>query len=160
MIHRFLGWIGVAAGAAVGATMAVWAQEPYPLSILERNVLTPIVKPGDKVRVEILADRRKRCEQEVTRFVQENDGDRQKIVRPWQQDYGRMGRDAYVLEVPTANDAPFGPGEIVSTAAAVCNPWQRWFGTPVPSGEAWHDKFVFGDETKTIPGKYANEYVR
>jgi hypothetical protein len=70
MIRRAFGWLGVAAGAAFGATLAVWAQEPYPLSIIERNVLTPELRPGEKLRVEILADRRKRCEQEVTRFVQ------------------------------------------------------------------------------------------
>ena len=160
MIRRAFGWLGVAAGAAFGATLAVWAQEPYPLSILERNVLTPEIRPGDKLRVEILADRRKRCEQEVIRFVQEPDGDRQRLIRPWQFDYGRMGRDAYVIEIPTQPDAPMGPSEVVSSAAAICNPWQRWFGNPVQSGEAWHDKFVFAPETKTVPGKYEKEYVK
>lgn len=160
MIRRAFGWLGVAAGAAFGATLAVWAQEPYPLSILERNVLTPELKPGDPVRVEILADRRKRCEHEVSRFVQEPDGDRQLINRPWRADYGRMGRDAYVIEIPTDPKAPMGPGEIVSTGAAICNPWQRWFGSPVPSGDPWHDKFVFAPATKVVKGKYEGEYIR
>jgi hypothetical protein len=153
MIRRVFGWFGVAAGAAFGATLAVWAQEPYPLSILERNVLTPEIKPGDPLRIEILADRRKRCDHEVTRFVQEPDGDRQAIVRPWRMDVGRMGRDADAR-------APIGPGEAVSTGTAICNPWQRWLGSPVPSGDPWRDKFTFAPATRTVKGKYEGEYVR
>lgn len=159
MIQRVFGWLGVTGGAAFGATMAVWAQAPYPISILERNVLTPELKPGDKLRVELVVDRRERCRQEVRHILQENDGDRQRLAEVYPSDFGRMGRDVFVQEIPTDPNAVYGPAEVITTAEAECNPWQRWVA-PVRSGDPWRDKFTFAPETKEIPGKYAGEYVR
>lgn len=151
MIGRMLGYIGVICGAGFGATVGTWAQAPYPVSIIERNVLTPVVKPGDDVLVEIVADRRQRCDQIINRFVQQG-LDRWPASRDLPSAYGRMGRDVYILRVHTSPDAKFGPAEVYSTGVAECNPYQKNF-RPVESGDPWHDVFAFGPETKTLPPK-------
>ena len=153
MIGKFFGWAGVFAGAVAGATVGVWAQAPYPLSILERNVLTPVVKPGDDVRVELVVDRRQRCDQNVSHFIQYPNGDRDPNSRELSSTYGRMGRDVYVVRIPTDPTAPFGNAEVYSTGRAQCNPWQRYV-KEVESGDPWHGKFRFGEATITKPGKY------
>lgn len=153
MIGKAFGYVGMIAGAAFGATVGVWAQQPYPISILERNVLTPTVRPGDDVRVELVVDRRQRCDQAVSRFVQYPNGDRDPTTRELPSTYGRMGRDVYVIRIPTDANAPHGPAEIYSTGKAQCNPWQRYV-KEVESGDPWHDKFRFTDQTTTKPGKY------
>jgi len=152
MIAKSIGYFGLVCAAAAGATVGVWAQAPYPLSILERNVLTPQVKPGDPVQIELVVDRRQRCPQIINRFVQYPDGKREAAGRDLPTAYGRMGRDVYVLEVPTDADAPFGDAEIYSTGEARCNPYQEWV-KPVESGDPWHDRFKFAQETVRVPSK-------
>jgi hypothetical protein len=153
MIGRIIGYVGLVSAAAFGAIVGSWAQQPYPLSVIERNVLTPTVKPGEDVRVELVVDRRQRCPQIINRFVQYPNGDREPGGRDLPSTFGRMGRDVYVLKVPTNPTAPYGPAEIYSTGEARCNPYQEWV-KPVESGDPWHDKFSFGPETKNIPSRH------
>lgn len=159
MITRFAGWLGVSAAAAFGATLAVWAQTPYPVTIVERNVLTPMVKPGEFLRVEIVADRRERCDAEAVRFVQEPDGDRVPARQIYSASFGRLGRDIYVVSIPTSRETPFGPAEVVTVGQAYCNPWHRWVA-PVKSGDPSYDRFLFAPETVTVKGKYEGKYTR
>lgn len=156
MIGKTIGYIGVLAAAAFGATVGVWAQQPYPISILERNVLTPLVKPGEEVEIELVVDRRQRCDQIVSRFVQYANGYRDLDTRELPSTYGRMGRDIYIVKVPTNPNAPHGPAEVYSTGRAECNPWQKYI-KPVESGDPWHDRFRFGNETVRKEGRYATQ---
>lgn len=156
MMSKAIGWIGVIAAAAFGATVATWAQAPYPISITERTVLTPTVKPGDKARVELVVDRRSRCDQIISKFIQYPDGTRDRSSRDLPSEYGRMGRDVYVLEIQTKPDTPFGKAEIYSTGRAECNPWQTYIKA-VESGDPWRDEFRFGPETVHRPGKHEQE---
>lgn len=153
MIGRIIGYFGVICGAAFGATVATWAQAPYPISILERNVLTPVVKPGDDVRVELVVDRRQRCDQEISRFIHDSGNDRDLESRELPSEYGRMGRDVYVVRIATSPKSPHGPAEVYSTGKAKCNPWQRYV-KEVESGDPWHDYFRFGPETVHVPPKH------
>lgn len=150
MIGKLFGLFGVSAFAAFGATCAIWASTPYPVSVLDRHVLTPKLKPGEPLRVEILADRRKRCDQDVDRFIHMSDGTRTIISKEYPSSFGRLGRDAFVLEIATSPSAPFGPAENYTVAKAVCNLYQRVFGG-VPNGDPWVDKFEFAPETVHVP---------
>ena len=154
MMWRAFGWFGVFMGALFGGMVGVWVQEPYPLSVLERNVLTPVVKADDDLRVEIVTDRRTRCDQQVTGYLQFSDGSRTTIQRDIPSTYGRLGRDVYVLRVHIPPSAPLGPAERYSTGEAKCNLYQSVFDKPALSGDPWVDKFSVGPETEHVPGKH------
>lgn len=155
MIGKIVGLIGVGASAAFGATLAVWANAPYPTSILDRHVLTPKLKPGDPLRIEITADRRKRCPQDVDRFIHMADGTRSVQSKDYPSSFGRLGRDVFIIEVATPSQAPYGPAENYTTSVAVCNPYQRLFGG-VSNGDPWVDRFEFAPETVRVPPKNAD----
>lgn len=157
MMWRAFGWFGVFMGAVFGGIVGTWVQQPYPISVLERNVLTPVVKPGDDMRVEIVTDRRLRCDQTVTGYLQFADGSRTPILRELPSTYGKLGKDIYVLRVHIDTNAAKGPAERYSTGEAKCNLYQMLFDKPATSGDPWVDHFVIGDETKNLPGKYFNQ---
>lgn len=150
MIGKLFGGLGVSLFAAAGATCALWAAAPFPVSVLDRHVLTPKLKPGQPLRVEILADRRARCDQDVDRFIHMSDGTRSVLSKDYPSSFGRLGKDAFVLEIPTSPTAPMGPAENYTVSKATCNPYQKLFGG-VGSGDPWVDKFEFAPETVTVP---------
>lgn len=158
MMWRAFGWFGVFMGAVFGAIVGTWAQQPYPVSIIERNVLTPVVKPGDDLRIEVVIDRRTRCDQEITGYLQYPDGSRTAVLRELPSTYGRLGRDVYVLRVHTDPHAPMGPAERYSVGEATCNLYQSVMKHPAISGDPWIDRFQFGPETKEIPGKWISQH--
>lgn len=159
MISRILGWLGMALAAGTGATIALWASAPYPVSTVERRVLTPMLRPGDALKVEVVVDRTERCESEAIRFVQEPDGDRPEVRQPYSASFGRIGRDIFVVSIPTREDTPFGPAEVVTIGRAICNPWHRYV-KPVQNPEPSIDRFMFAPETVRVQGKYEGQYTR
>jgi hypothetical protein len=62
--------------------------------------------------------------------------------------FGKLGRDKYIVSVPTPPSTPFGKATIYSHTVRMYNPWEWTF--PFQYAEPWLDEFEFGPETQHI----------
>jgi hypothetical protein len=148
MVRKFVGLAGMFFVAALGATVGGWVtNNTDPVQFLSRKVLTPVVKPGDAVKIELDNYRVLRCPQKTTRIVTKSDGERYVTTDDKPAGFGVLGRDRYIASAPTPQDAVFGPATMYSYTERMCNPWEMVW--PVVYGQ-WVDKFEFGPETQRI----------
>jgi hypothetical protein len=146
-LRNVFGWAGVLLVAGIGAALGGWiTQGQYPYQVLGRKVLTPIVKPGEPVEIEIDGFRVFRCDTLVKRFVQYPDGGRTFSATAYDSEFGRLGHERYTLKIPTEQTKKLGRGYVYSYGESRCNPWE-WF-VPRSAGDPWIDEFEFGPATQ------------
>lgn len=154
MIQKTLGAFGLLLIAGSGAVLGGWiTNQQDPVQFLSRKVLTPQVKPGDDVKVELDNYRVLRCPQRTYRIINKPDGERTVLVEDKPAGFGKLGRDRYVASIPTPPNSPFGPATVYSYTERMCNPWEWMF--PVVYADPWTDHFEFGPETVRIPPEKA-----
>lgn len=148
MINKTLGIAGLFFIAGLGAALGGWiVNQQDPVQFFSRKVLTPVVKPGDAVKVELDNYRVLRCAQRTYRVLTKPDGERSVQVPDRPASFGKLGRDKYITSIETPPDAPFGKAIIYSYTERMCNPWE--YLKPVVYGE-WTDNIEFGPQTKRI----------
>ena len=148
MLRKAIGIAGMFFVAGLGAVTGGWVtNQQDPVQFLSRKVLTPVVKPGDPIKIELDNYRVLRCPQKIWRIITKPDGERTSIAEDKPAAFGRLGRDKYIASIDTPADSPFGEGEVFSYTERMCNPWEMIW--PVVYGQ-WSDKIVFGPETKRI----------
>jgi hypothetical protein len=139
--------------AGGGAVLGGWiTNKQDPVQFLSRKVLTPVVRPGEPVKIELDNYRVLRCPQKTWRIITKPNGERTTQDDDKPAGFGKMGRDKYVTSIDTPSDSPYGQAAIYSYTARMCNPWEMVW--PVVYGE-WVDHFEFGLETKRIPPEMA-----
>jgi hypothetical protein len=160
MLRKILGGLGLGLVAACGATLGGWiTNKQDPVQFLSRKVLTPIVRPGDEVEIELDNYRVLRCPQTTYRIINYPNGRRSQQVEDKPAGFGKLGRDKYRVAVPTQDGVPFGKAYVYSYSERKCNPWEWIF--PVAYAEPWIDEFEFGAETKhLLPEDAKNSLVR
>lgn len=158
MIRKTLSLAGmffiILSGAAVGGWII---NQQDPVQFLSRKILTPVVKPGEAIKIELDNYRNLRCAQKTYRIGNRPDGERFTIVEDKPAAFGKLGRDKYVVSVDTPQNVPYGKATVYSYTERMCNPWE-WL-KPVVYGE-WTDEIEFGPETKRIsPDEAHNSLV-
>jgi hypothetical protein len=141
--------------AGCGAVLGGWVtNQQNPVQFLSRKVLTPVVRPGDAIKIELDNYRILRCAQRTWRILYKPDGERSTIVEDKPAAFGVLGRDKYIASVDTPADVPHGKAKLYSYTERMCNPWEYY--NPVVYGE-WTDEFEFGPETiRKKPDDVAN----
>lgn len=130
-------------GGWVGSKIAT---KRYALSMIERVLLTPIVRPGEPIVLAQHVDRHDQCEILVKRVIKTSDGQRFSVKQEFDEGFGPVGGDKYKLPVPTSFAAPYGDAEMFSKAYS----WCTWLDYIWPSeGEPWTMHFRFGPNTVT-----------
>jgi hypothetical protein len=148
-VVSLFGWAGVLLVAGIGAALGGWmTQGSYPFQVHSRKVLTPEVKPGDDVEVEIEGYRTSRCPVVAYRIVDYPNGQRSPVTRDYPQEFGKLGFDKFRIRIPTERTQAFGPGSVYSYAESRCNPWEYLF--PKSSGDPWVDQFKFAENTRHV----------
>lgn len=158
-LRRVLGGFGLFFLALCGAVLGSWiASEVKPVQFLSRKVLTPVVKPGEPVHVLLENYRVFRCPQTVYRIVNYPNETRDLVTRELPENFGKLGLDRYIAEIPTKANAVFGKANVYSYTESMCNPWQ--FIYPKLSGP-WIDEFEFGPDTVRVnPENVPNSLVK
>lgn len=145
-LRSLLGWAGLFLIAGMGAAVGGWiTQGSYPVQVLSRKVLTPVVKPGENVVVEIDVFRTSRCPIDAYRVYSYPGNVRDSAVVPYKAEFGKLGHDKYKIEIPTSATARHGKASIYSYAKSRCNPWE-WL-VPKDSGDPWIDNYELGPAT-------------
>lgn len=145
-VYKLFGWAGVFLIAGVGAAVGGWVTNGrYPYQVLSRRVLTPVVAPGEPVEIEIEGFRSARCDTTVKRFVEYPDTGRTFTKTDYDDEYGRLGAEKFVLKIPTVPTHQYGKAFIYSYGESRCNPWE--YLVPKSAGDPWIDQFEFGPET-------------
>lgn len=148
IFRRFLGTLGLFFVAFLGTIIGSWiVSETRPVKFLERHVLTPVVRPGDEILIQLVNYREIRCPQTVYRTINYPNETRDVIVQRLPETFGKLGLDKYVVNLRTKDNASFGKGHVYSYTESMCNPWQMWW--PKVSGP-WVDEIEFGPETKYV----------
>jgi hypothetical protein len=160
MLRRLFGVLGLALVAGCGATVGGWiTNKQDPVQFLSRKILTPQVKPGDEIEIELDNYRILRCPQTTYRVISYPNGRRSTQVEDKPAGFGRLGRDKYRVAIPTQDGVPFGTGNVYSYTERRCNPWEWLF--PVTYAEPWTDVVQFGPETIHLsPEDAKNSLVR
>ncbi|ABY31912.1 hypothetical protein [Methylorubrum extorquens] len=134
MITRVLSWAGLLLVAGGGAVLGGWiTNKQDPVQFLSREVLTPVVRPGDDVKIELDNYRVLRCPQTTYRIINKPDGERSVQTDDKPAAFGKLGRDKYIASVPTPSSTPFGKATIYSYTVRMCNPWEWMFPASTPS---------------------------
>ena len=116
----------------------------YPLSIIERVNLTPVVKPGEAIMLAQHADRKDQCDVVVKRVIRTSSGQRMPVKQTFEEDFGPLGGDKYLLPIPTDPAATLGPAVMYSKAYS----WCSWLDYIQPSeAESWTLNFSFAEDT-------------
>lgn len=159
MISSVLKWLGVVLCGGIGMVVGGWVtNQQDPVQFLSRKVLTPVVKPGDPIKIELDNYRFLRCAQVTYRIVSRPDGERFTAIEDKPAAFGRLGRDKYIASVETPTGLPYGKASVYSFTQRKCNPWEYFF--PVTYGE-WTDDIEFGPETKRIaPDQVKNSLLK
>jgi hypothetical protein len=145
-LMSLFGWAGVLLVAGIGAALGGWiTQGSYPVQVLSRKVLTPVVKPGDNVLVELDVFRSSRCPIDAYRVYSYPGNVRDSAIVQYKADFGKLGHDKYRIEIPTSSTANHGKASIYSYAKSRCNPWE--WAVPKESGDPWIDSFELGPAT-------------
>lgn len=121
----------------------------YPISMIERINLTPEVKPGDPIEFAQHVDRHDQCDIEVKRVISTASGQRISIKQNFEEGFGPLGGDRYVLPVPTPLMASLGPARMYSKAYSWCN-WLDYLFWP-SEAEPHVIDFLFADATRQLP---------
>lgn len=135
-------------GSAIfgGWTGQLIAQKRYPLSVIDRVNLTPEVKPGTALELAQYVDRQKQCDIEVKRTITTASGQRIFIKQIFEEGFGPLGGDKYVLPVNTPEIATFGPARMYSKGYSWCS-WIDYVAGPSES-EPWILEFAFAERTR------------
>ena len=142
-------WICFAgAGIFGGWTGQLIAQKRYPLSIIDRVNLTPEVRPGQALELAQYVDRSKQCDIVVKRTITTATGQRIFIKQIFEEGFGPLGGDKYVLPVDTPPTANFGPAKMYSKGYSWCS-WVDYVIGPSES-ESWILEFAFAERTRVI----------
>lgn len=146
---RVLSVVGLMCVAAAGGSVgSLIVNKRYPIQIVERANLTPSVKPGDSLLLAQHANRVDQCDVVVKRTVKTSSGQRFFIKQEFDEGFGPLGGDRYILPIEMPAGAAFGPAEMYSKAYSYCN----WLDHIKPSeAEAWTEKFYFAEATTHAP---------
>lgn len=156
-MNRILNWFGrcvliILAGGLGGWTGSLIGNKQYPIQMLERVVMTPQVAPGADILIAQHVNRIDQCDVVVKRTITTATGQRFTIKQEFEEGFGPLGGDRYLLPVPTPTNAAFGPAKMYSKAQSYCN----WLDYVKPSeAENWTMDFRFAEETvhvSTPPG--------
>lgn len=151
MIRKICAIFGCFFFCSMGGLVGSWiSKSQYPVSVLERRVITPEVAPADAARVALHVDRRDQCTVKVQRVISFSDGSRTPVTQEFEPGYGPLGGDRYILRIPIPGNAPKGPANVWSRGYAVCNPIEALPGMATPS-DVWIDQFSIGERTKVDP---------
>lgn len=142
-------WSFMAAVGGMGGYLgSAIKTKTYPLSMIERINLTPEVKPGDPILLAQHVDRRDQCDVIVKRVIRTSTGQRIPVRQSFEDDFGPIGGDKYILPVPTDASAALGPAEMYSKAYS----WCGWLDYLKPSeAESWTLRFTFAENTIQEP---------
>jgi hypothetical protein len=120
MIWRALTLIGCSITAGIAGVM-IGDREP-PTVIDKTEILTPVVAPGENLRIRYEVYRRRSCHTRVERILL--DGENARFVLPVTELSGAPGlleRDAYVSVIPIPTDATRGVGKYRAITTYKCN---------------------------------------
>lgn len=135
----------------MGGLVGTWmTKSSYPVSVLERTVLTTQVKPGDPMKAALHVDRREQCPTRVQRYLAYSDGTRTPMTQDYESGFGPLGGDRYILRIPTSVAAPHGPAYVWSRGYASCNPIE-WLPGMASESDVMVDRFLIGPETIERP---------
>ncbi|GJE78105.1 hypothetical protein [Methylorubrum suomiense] len=116
--------------------------------MIERVNLTPEVRPADALLLAQHVDRHDQCDLVVKRTITTSTGQRFFVKQEFEEGFGPLGGDKYILPVEMPRTASLGPARMYSKAYS----WCSWLDYIVPSeAEAWTMDFVFADTTITEP---------
>lgn len=148
-MNKIAFWTFIALIGGCGGWMGTKIQrKTYPLSLIERVNLTPEVKPGDPILLAQHVDRRDQCDVVVKRTIKTSSGQRMAVKQTFEEDFGPLGGDKYILPVPTDPAATLGDATLYSKAYS----WCSWLDYVVPSeAESWTLNFKFAENTVTEP---------
>lgn len=120
---------------AFSGLLGYWIQDrDPPVDILEAKILTPVIKPGDAVKVIYFLNRKRLCHVRVEQVIYDSDRVR---YSPTTLDYvadpgsRKLGEDpiGYAVEVPTHFQE--GPGFHRAVRAYYCNPIHELLSWPI-----------------------------
>ncbi len=131
-----------------GWTGQLLAQKRYPLSIIDRVNLTPEVRPGQAIELAQHVDRQKQCDIVVKRTITTASGQRIFIKQIFEEGFGPLGGDKYVLPIDTPETANLGPARMYSKGYSWCS-WVDYIVGPSES-ESWLLDFGFAERTRVI----------
>lgn len=122
-----IGLMGVAGlGGSVGSLIV---NKRYPIQALERSNLTPSIKPGDNMLLAQHVTRLDQCDVVIKRTVKTSTGQRIFIKQEFDEGFGPLGTDRYILPIEMPAGAALGPAEMYSKAYSYCN----WLDSIKPS---------------------------
>lgn len=143
-------WICFIGAAALGGwTGQLIAQKRYPLSMIERVNLTPQVRPGEAIQLAQHVDRHDQCDIVVKRTISTAGGQRFFVQQIFEEGFGPLGGDKYILPIMTPLAADHGPARLYSKAYSRCS----WVDSVLgwSESEPWTLEFTFADRTITEP---------
>ena len=148
-VNKIAFWTFIAMVGGCGGWMGTKIQKKtYPLSMIERVNLTPEVKPGDPILLAQHVDRRDQCDVVVKRSIRTSTGQRMPVKQTFEEDFGPLGGDKYILPVPTETSASLGDATMYNKAYSYCS----WLDLIVPSeAESWTLNFKFAENTVVEP---------
>lgn len=120
MIWRVMTAIGFGATAGV---LGWWiAQRTPPVDLIEWELLTPVVRPGQDLKVRYSVLRRESCETRYQRTYRDGEGARFVLDEHILISTGPMGRDSYVSLVTISHRAVQGDATFRGVIMYNCNP--------------------------------------
>lgn len=159
-VNKVAFWTFIAIIGGCGGWMGTKiSKKSYPLSTIERVNLTPQVKPGDAILLAQHVERRDQCDVVVKRTIKTSTGQRIPVRQNFEEDFGPLGGDKYILPVPTDPAATLGPAQMYSKAYS----WCSWLDYVVPSeAESWTLNFEFAENTviDPVPNSFASIGVK
>lgn len=159
-LNKIAFWTFIAMVGGCGGWMGTKiSKKSYPLSMIERINLTPEVKPGDPILLAQHVDRRDQCDVVVKRTIKTSTGQRIPVKQTFEEDFGPLGGDKYILPVPTDPAASLGDAQMYSKAYS----WCSWLDYVVPSEtEGWTMNFKFAENTvkEPVPASFSGIGVK
>ena len=119
------------AGAAIGifligGLIGVPLTDRQPAAeVLSMVILNPSVRPGDMLRTEIIVDRKRVCDTEVTRTIYDGANIEIRFLPDERQTFGPLGIDRRVVEVQVPASAKPGLARYRVTSTFRCNVLHR-----------------------------------
>jgi hypothetical protein len=146
---KVLAVIGLAGVTALGGSVgSLIVNKRYPIQVLERANLTPSVQPGETMLLAQHVNRIDQCDVTIKRTVKTSTGQRFFIKQEFDEGFGPLGGDRYILPIQMPQNAAYGPAEMYSKSYSHCN----WLDHIKPSeAEPWTEKFYFAEATTHAP---------
>ena len=151
MIRRITLFTSAFFFCCIGGLVGSWiSKSQYPVSVLERTVLSEQIKPGDPAKIALHVDRREQCPIRVQRYLAYSDGTRTPMTQEYESGFGPLGGDRYLLRIPTSSTAPHGPAYVWSRGYSMCNPVE-WLPGMATASDVMVDRFTIGEKTIERP---------